>query len=232
VPWSTARITDGILAQYPYRAGWISVLADGGAAAGKDAEAMGRRPAVVLAALAALTAAPAAAAPTRSIPLKIGDAIDVVGTPIACFAITSNKKNGMACVLWKGSKPRTGTYGVALAVDGTASVEKIKADGSGQSVFKRKLQSARTVYKAHAGDLFGFQVSNDLSIGCEVINVSSSAVEPLLRGIRVTCLRSNGKTGIPNSYFLSISSKFAGVGKFDAKSAISTWSFVKQQPAG
>lgn len=188
--------------------------------------------AAFVAALAAFAVTSAAAAPVSSIPLKIGDAVEVAGTPLVCFAITSNNKNGMGCVLWKGGKPMVGSYTVGLAVDGTASVEKIKADGSGQSVFKRKLQSARTVYKAHAGDLFGFQVSNDLSIGCEVINVSSSAVEPLLRGIRVTCLRSNGKTGIPNSYFLSISSKFAGVGKFDAKSAISTWSFVKQQPAG
>ena len=178
----------------------------------------------------ALAAVPAAAAPTRSIPLKIGDAIDVVGTPMACFAITSNKKNGMACVLWKGSAPRTGTFGVGLAVDGTASIEKIKADGSGQTVFKRKLQSARTVYKAHVGDLFGFQVSNSLSIGCEVINVTSTAVEPLLRGVKVTCLRSNGTTSVPNSYFVSISAKIAGVSKWDAKSNQSPWAIVKKQP--
>lgn len=192
---------------------------------------MGRRLAVAFAAFAALAAAPVAAAPLSSIPLKIGDAVDVVGTPLACFAITSNNKNGMACVLWKGSKPRTGTYGIGLAVDGTASIEKLKADGSGQTVFKRKLQAARTVYKAHVGDLFGFQISNDVSIGCEVINVTSSAVEPLYRGVKVTCLRSNGKTGIPSSYFVSVSSKFAGVGRFDAKGAVSTWGFVKHQPS-
>ena len=139
---------------------------------------MGRRLAVAVAALAALAAAPAAAAPLSSIPLKIGDAVDVVGTPMACFAITSNNKDGLACVLWKGSRPRTGTYGVGLAVDGTASLNKIKADGSGQTIFKRKLQAARTVYKAHTGDLFGFQVNTSLSIACEVINVTSTAVEP------------------------------------------------------
>ncbi len=191
---------------------------------------MGRRLAVVFAALAALTAAPVAAAPLSSVPLKIGDVVDVVGTPMACFAITSNGKDGMACVLWKGNAPRTGTFGVGLAVDGTASVQKIKADGSGQTVFKRKLQAARKVYKVHVGDLFGFQVSNNLSIGCEVINVTSSAVEPMYRGVKVTCLRSNGTTGIPNSYFVSISSKIAGVGKFTTKSAISTWGVVKKQP--
>jgi hypothetical protein len=195
-----------------------------------DAEAMGRRLVVAVAAFAALAATPVAAAPTRSIQLKIGDAVDVVGTPIACFAITSNHKNGMACVLWKGSNPKIGSYGVGLAVEGTASVERIKADGSGQTVFKRKLQAANTVYKLHVGDLFGWQVSNDLSLGCEVINVSSNAVEPLFRGVKVTCLRSNGTTGIPNSYFVSVSSKFAGVGKFDAKGQISTWGFVKHQP--
>ena len=193
---------------------------------------MGRRLATAVAAFVALAAVPAAAAPTRSIPLKIGDAIDVVGTPIACFAITSNNKNGMACVLWKGSNPRTGTYGVGLAVDGTASVTKLKADGSGQTVFKRRLQAARTVYKVHAGDLFGFQVSNDLSLACEVINVTSTAVEPLLRGVKVTCLRSNGKTSLPNSYFVTISAKVAAVSKWDAKSNATPWAIVKHQPSG
>ena len=193
---------------------------------------MGRRLAVAVAAFAAVVAVPAAAAPLTSIPLKIGDAVDVVGTPLACFAITSNNKNGLACVLWKGSNPRTGTYGVGLAVDGTASIDKLKADGSGQTVFKRKLQAARTVYKAHVGDLFGFQISNDVSIGCEVIDVTSSAVGQLYRGVKVTCLRSNGTTGIPGSYFVSVSAKFAGVGRFDAKGAISSWGVVKRQPPG
>lgn len=193
---------------------------------------MGRRLAVAVAACAALAAAPAAAAPVRSIPLKIGDAIDVVGTPMACFAITSNKKDGLACLLWKGNGPRTGTFGVGLAVDGTASLNKIKADGSGQTIFKRKLQAARTVYKAHTGDLFGFQVNPSLSIACEVINVASTAVEPLLRGVKVVCLRSNGKAAIPNSYFVTISAKFAAVSKWDAKSNPSQWGIVKKQPSG
>jgi hypothetical protein len=191
---------------------------------------MGRRLAVAAAAFAALTAVPAAAAPTSSIPLKIGDAVDVVGTPMACFAITSNHKNGMACVLWKGSNPKTGSYGVGLADDGTAEISKIKADGSGQIVFKRKLQSARKVYKAHVGDLFGFQVNDSLSIGCEVINVTSTAVEPLLRGVKVICLRSNGTTSVPSSYFVTISAKVAAVAKFDTKSNVTPWAIVKHQP--
>lgn len=193
---------------------------------------MGRRLAVACAAFAALTAAPVAAAPQSSIPLKIGDAVDVVGTPMACYAISSNNKNGLACVLLKGSAIRTGSYAVALAVDGTASMKKLKADGSGQTIFKRKLQAARTVYKAHAGDLFGFQVNNSLSIACEVINVTSTAVAPVYRGVKLVCLRSNGKTAIPTSYFVTISAKFASVSKFDAKSNPSSWALIKKQPSG
>ncbi len=193
---------------------------------------MGRRFFAALVALAALTATSASAAPMSSIPLKIGDVVDVAGTPVVCVAMTSNHKNGIACVLWKGSKPMVGTYGVGLAVDGTAEIEKLKAGGGSQTIFKRKLQSVRaTVYKAHVGDLFGFQVNDSLSIGCEVINVTSTAVEPLLRGVKVICLRSNGKTSVPNSYYVSISAKFAAVAKFDAKSNLTPWSVVKQQPS-
>jgi len=191
---------------------------------------MGRRLAVACAALAVFAVAPAAAAPVSSIQLKIGDAVDVVGTPMACYALTSNNKNGMACVILKGNAVRTGTYAVGLAVDGTASLQKIKADGSGQTIFKRKLQAERTVYKAHAGDIFGFQVTGSLSIACEVINIASTSVEPVLRGIRVVCLRSNGKTALPNSYFVDISAKFASVSKWDAKSEQSPWAIIKKQP--
>lgn len=191
---------------------------------------MGRRLAVALVALAALAAVPASAAPLKNLPLKIGDAVDVVGTPLACFAVHSNNKDGLACVLWQGNKPKVGTYAVALAVDGTASLKKLKADGSGQTIFKRKLQAARTVYKAHAGDLFGFQVNNTLAIACEVINITSTAVEPSLRGVKVVCLRSNGTTAIPTSYFVTLSAKVAAVSKFDAKSKPSTWALIKNQP--
>jgi hypothetical protein len=155
----------------------------------------------------------------------------VAGTPLVCFAITSNNKNGMGCVLWKGGKPMVGSYTVGLAVDGTASVEKIKADGSGQSVFKRKLQSKQTVYKAKVGDLFGFQASKNLAVACGVANVTSSALQLLYRGVRVTCLRVNGKTSVPSSYMVSITAKFAGVSKLDAKSRIAAWGFVEKQPS-
>ena len=63
-----------------------------------------------------------------------------------------------------------------------------------------------------------------------MISVTSTQVEPIYRGVKVSCLRSNGTTGIPNSYFVSVSAKFAGVGKFDAKGQVSTWGFVKKQP--
>ena len=79
---------------------------------------MKRAMVVVALVVAAVQVAGASAAAKKSIPLKVGDAIDVVGTKIACFAINSSAKDGIACVLWKSSKAMTGSYGVGLAVDG------------------------------------------------------------------------------------------------------------------
>jgi hypothetical protein len=191
---------------------------------------MSRYTALAAGLVAAVLVPAASAAPQRSIPLKIGDAIDVVGTRIACFAIKSNGKNGMACVLLKGSTPIVGSYGAGLAVDGTAVLNKIKADGTSDQVFKRKLQAAGTVYKVKTGDLFGLQITNTVSLGCRVINVTATNVEAVYRGVKVSCWRATATRPLPNTYGVSISDRFAGVFRFDGKGNVTSWGFVRQQP--
>ena len=191
---------------------------------------MSRHTALAGGLVAAALVPAASAAPQRSIPLKIGDAIDVVGTRIACFAIKSNGKNGRACVLLKGSTPIVGSYGAGLAVDGTAVLNKIKADGTADQVFKRRLQAARTVYKVKTGDLFGFQITNTLSLGCRVINVTQTNVAAVYRGVKVSCWRATATQPLPNTYGVSISDKFAGVFRFDGKGNVTSWGLMKPQP--
>ena len=84
---------------------------------------------LALAAVAAVSLAGGAGAGT-TIQLKIGDAVDVLHTRVACYALNSNGKNGIGCVLIANGKPIPGTYSVGLAVDGTAVLNKINADGS------------------------------------------------------------------------------------------------------
>jgi hypothetical protein len=190
--------------------------------------------ALVVAALvvAAAQVAGANAAPQTSILLKVGDAIDVVGTKIACFAINSSSKDGVACVLLKSSKPMIGSYGVGLAVDGTVTLNKLKADGTGAPVFKRKPQARHTVYKARVGDLFGLQIDSTTSLGCRVLNVTSTLAGPVYRGVKVSCWRATATAPLPGTYGVSISDKMAGVFRFDAQSRVTSWGVMRRQPAG
>ena len=187
---------------------------------------------VVALVVAAVHVAGASAASRKSIPLKVGDAIDVVGTKIACFAINSNAKDGIACVLWRGSKAMTQSYGVGLAVEGTVTLTKIKTDGTGAPVFKRKPQSRQTVYKAGVGDLFGWQIDNNVSLGCRVLNVTSTLVGAVYRGVKVSCWRATATTPLAGTYGISISDKMAGVFRFDAKGRVTTWGVMRRQPTG
>lgn len=192
-----------------------------------------RRALVVVAlVVAAAQVVGANAASRKSIPLKVGDAIDVVGTKIACFAINSSSKDGMACVLWKSSKPMTGSYGVGLAVDGTVTLNKLKADGTGAPVFKRKPQARHTVYKARVGDLFGLQIDSKTTLGYRVLNVTSTLVGPVYRGVKVSCWRATTTAPLPGTYGVSISDKMAGVFRFDAKGRVTTWGVMRRQPTG
>ncbi|HSP73875.1 MAG TPA: hypothetical protein VLN26_15990 [Gaiellaceae bacterium] len=191
---------------------------------------MSRYPALAAGLAAAALVPAASAAPQRSIPLKVGDAIDVVGTRIACFALRSNGKNGMACVLLEGSDPIVGSYGAGLAVDGTAVLNKIKADGTSADVFRRKLQAARTVYKVKTGDLFGLKITNTVSLRCRVIDVTATNLEAVYRGVKVSCWRATATRPLPNTYGISISDRFAGVFRFDAKGNVTSWGVMRRQP--
>ncbi len=189
-----------------------------------------RRALAALAVIAAfVTVGAASGTPRSATPLKIGDAVDVVGTKLACFAIRSNSKDGMACVLWANGKAVVGSYGAGLAVDGTAVLTHIKADGSGQQVFKRRLQRSGTVYRASVGDVFGLQISSTVSLGCSVLNVTSTLVGPLYRGIKVSCWRATSTAPLPNTYGVTISDKLAGVFRFDTKGHITTWGVMRRQ---
>jgi hypothetical protein len=175
-------------------------------------------------------ASSAGAASSSVTKLSVGDAVLVKGTKIVCYALKSNGKIGMACLLLKGNKPQTGSYGAGLAEDGTAVLNKIKADGSSQKIFKRKLQAAHTVYRVKVGDIFGLALPHGLSDGCKVINVTSASVAPIYRGTKVSCWRSTATAPLPKTYGVSISDKFAGVFKFDGHGKVTSWGFVRKQP--
>ena len=189
-----------------------------------------RRMLVIVMVAAGLAATAAAGAPTKSIELKIGDAVDVVGTKVACFAINSNGRDGVACVLWKGSKAAVGTYGVGMAVDGTVSLNRVNKDGSGTPVFKRRPSAAHAVYKVGVGDGFGLQISSSVALGCKVINVTSTLVAPVYRGPKVSCWRATATAPLPGTYGVSVSDKMAGVFRFDSKGNVTTWGVMRRQP--
>jgi hypothetical protein len=174
------------------------------------------------------------AASNRTVELKMGDAVDVAGTRIACFALRTGGKNGMACVLWAKNKPLTGSYGVGLTTDGTAVLNKVKADGSSLKIFKRRLASVGAVkskvYRLGVGSLFGLQIDARLALGCRVINVKDSSLAAFYRGVKVSCWRATATEPLPRTYGVSISDKFAGVFAFDAKSRVLSAGVVRRQP--
>ena len=190
---------------------------------------------VALAAAAAASFAGGAGA-GNAIQLKIGDAVDVLNTRVACYAITSNGKDGIGCLLiTNAGKPIAGSYSVGLAVDGTAVLNKVNADGSSAHVFKKRLPAGHTaaggaIYRVKPGQSFGLPVHDDVVIGCKVLNVTSTSVAPVYRGIKVSCWYATATAPVPNSYGVSISDKLAGVFKITPSGSISTWGIMRQQP--
>ena len=166
--------------------------------------------------------------------LKVGDAVDVVGAPIACFAITASGRDGIACVLWNGDKPKAKSYGVGLSVNGTASLQRLNADGSSSTVIKRKLQAVTAAGKVHrlkVGDVFGMQVDDSIALGCRILDVTTKSVEPIYRGRKVSCWLATETMPKANSWGISISAKFAGVFHFTARSDVdAARSTMRRQP--
>lgn len=187
-------------------------------------------PSVILALL--LPLATASAASQRDVPLKVGDAVDVLGTRIACFALKSGGKPGIACVLWGKGKPRAGTFGVALASDGTAVLNRINANGDRAVIFRRRLQSrasAAKVVQVGVGDGFGFPLGGGVNLGCRVLDIKDTSLQPLYRGVKVSCWRSSSDP-LPNTYGVSISDRMAGVFAFDDDSEVLGDGIVRRQP--
>lgn len=181
-------------------------------------------------ALAAVLAASASATSQKTVQLKVGDAVDVRQTGVACFAIVSGGKRGIACVLWQNGKPKVGTFGVGLAADGTAIVNKITAGGNSTTVFKRRLSSAAATYRLGVGDVFGLQLANDVVLGCKILNITDTKLAPIYRGTKVSCWRSKNVQPLPHTYGVSISDKFAGVFAFDNKGDVLSEGFLRKQP--
>jgi hypothetical protein len=189
---------------------------------------MRMKPAVLLATLATtlVASAPAAAAPT--VRLRIGEAVDVLGTRIACFAVKSSGKVGIACVLLGPKQPVAGSVGVGLAADGTAVLTRIRSDGSGAPILRRKSEMAR-VHRLGVGRTFAIPVTATVDLGCKVINVTDTSLAPLYRGVKVSCWRAD--TGpLPSSYGVSISDRMAGIFRFDAQGRVSAEGVVRRQP--
>jgi hypothetical protein len=171
------------------------------------------------------------------IQLKVGDTVDVLNARVVCFALNSNGKTGIGCLIWgKKNAPLVGSYGVGLSVDGTAVLNRIKADGSAQNLFRKRLLASRgaagTVYKVKVGEGFGLPAPNGRVLGCQVLNIKSTALAPIYRGLKVSCWLATATKPVPNRYGVSISDKMAGVFKFTPKGALSSWGIVKPQPKG
>lgn len=181
--------------------------------------------------LALAAAGSASGTSSSAIPLKIGDAVDVLNTKVACYALRSNGKDGIACALLsKAGKPVVGSYGAGLTVGGEAVVNRVNKDGSGTHVFKRTLKARQSVYRVRPGDMFGIQITDQVALGCHVLNVTSTLVAAKYRGIKVSCWRATATAPLPNTYGVSISDKIAGVFRFDAKGRVMSWGFEKIQP--
>lgn len=182
----------------------------------------------------------AAAAPrgTGAVKLAIGDTIDVKNTGVVCFALVSNTKPGLACVLWKGNAPLAGSYGVGIATDGTVVVNQILADGSSKTLLKRVPQLARhrsgsaagKVYAGRPGDTFGLPIDKTHILGCRVVDVKPGEAVALYQGIKIACWRANNEFPVPNSNGVQISDRMAAAYSFNAKGVVTRTLLVKRQP--
>ena len=182
----------------------------------------------------------AAAAPrgTGAVKLAIGDSIDVKNTGVVCFAVVSNKKPGLGCVLWKGNAPRIGSYGVGIATDGTVVVNQILADGSAKTLLKRVPQlaghrsasAAGKVYAGLPGDTFGLPIDKTHILGCRVVDVKPSEAVALYQGIKIACWRADNEFPVPNSNGVQISDRMAAAYSFNAKGVVTKTLLVKRQP--
>ena len=117
-----------------------------------------------------------------------------------------------------------------MAEDGTAIINRIGKNGSGTTIWKRRLQAAGTVYRVKLGDEFGLVLATGVDLGCRVINVTTASLPERYRGVKVSCWRAKGNAPLPNTYGVTISAKIAGVFRFDSGGRVTSESVERLQP--
>ena len=96
--------------------------------------------------IAALTVFPSSAGAMPvgggNVLIKVGDAVDVVATKLACYAVKASGKAGVVCFKLDAKGLDPGTVGVGIAQDGTVTAYKVNAKREPQRILKREPQSA------------------------------------------------------------------------------------------
>jgi hypothetical protein len=166
----------------------------------------------VAAAAVALGVVAAAALGAASPPqLRVGDRVDVTGTPVRCVAGKQARKRLVSCFLvGKTGRPVAGSVGIALSATGTIKVVRFKRNGNATLVFKRTLQSvsARTpkTYQLATGTIFQLR---DSKLFCAIHPETNDKV------LGTACYLWESDKRRPNSYGSFMNAKLAGVAQVD-----------------
>ncbi len=185
--------------------------------------------------LAAWPAAAGAMPLGGNVGIKVGDAVDVVATKLACYAVKASGKSGVVCFKLDAKGLDPGTFGVGIAQDGTVTAYKINAKREPKRILKREPQSAtgpdlalttaKTI-RLRSGTTFQLKGT---SILCQILTVTSG-VAPLYRGTKVGCFRADGVGPLPRSNGVAVSGKFAGAFAFKANRKPGPSFFERKQP--
>ncbi len=180
----------------------------------------------LLAALA-LAGAGTAAAP-KIVSLRIGDTVDVVGTPVLCVTATDDKTHlaGIGCLLANAKGPISGSYAGSIEANGTVQISRVQK-GKFTKVFIRTLQSARATaakrYRLGVGAFFAVAGTRLL---CQITTGRRHDQAPT-----AACWL-QARTGIqPSSYIIEVSGDIAGVVSVLKSGKVGPVVFAKHQPA-
>lgn len=196
-----------------------------------------KRLTALLAALAVFTLSTAAGASplARNVVIKVDDAVAVVGTKVACYALRANGKTGVTCFKLDSKGLASGTFGVGIAQDGTVTAYKVNAQRKPKQIFRRAPQSAAAqvldlaaakTYRLSSGTTFRVMKT---SVFCQILTIRSG-VAPLYRGIKVGCFRADGVGPLPKSNGVVISNKFIAAFSFKADRKAGASFFERVQP--
>ncbi len=167
--------------------------------------------------------------------IKVGDAVDVVATKLACYAVKASGKAGVVCFKLDAKGLDPGTFGVGIAQDGTVTAYKVNAKREPQRILKREPQSAaapmldlaaaKTIH-LRTGSTFQLKKTKVL---CQILTVTGG-VAPLYRGTKVGCFRADGVGPLPRSNGVVISNKFIGAFAFKSNRKPGASFFERAQP--